>query len=83
MQYKLHFEKNLLKEIEKLDKATKEQIVKCLERVADNSIYFKPLVGKLASFYSIRCGKYRILVAKKSSIDVLIVEIEHRKKVYD
>ena len=70
--------------LDKLDNEKSNRIEKKLKQLKNNSELGKPMVGKLSGLWSLRIGKYRALYQiRKNELLVLILRIDHRKKVYD
>lgn len=80
--YTLIFDKEFKKDLEKLDKPIREQILKKvfeLERVPELG---KHLIG--IDLWSLRIGKYRALYKiVHNHLQILVLTVEHRKTVYD
>ena len=69
--------------LDKLDSEESNRIEKKLKHLKNNSELGKPMVGKLAGLWSLRVGKYRALYQiRKNELLVLVLRIDHRKKVY-
>ncbi len=87
MKYKVYFEKNADKQLEKLDITQRRIIVnwisKNLEGTADPRIFGKTLRGNLKEYWRYRIGDYRIIACIDDNlIKILIIEIGHRKSIY-
>ena len=69
--------------INKLDNFVKERIIKKFEDLENNPRLGKVLTANLSGFWSLRIGKYRAIyeIIDKKLI-VVVVSIDHRKKVY-
>ncbi|MDX2053543.1 MAG: type II toxin-antitoxin system RelE/ParE family toxin [Polyangiaceae bacterium] len=68
---------------EQLDPRLTRQIDKALGRIQSQSEMGKPLRGELHGIWSERVSLFRILYKiNRSTIEVLILVIEHRKLVY-
>jgi len=86
--HKLIFAKHVEKMLEKLrkkDKKNFETIIKHLENLTQNPKYFgKPLTNNLAGLWSYRSSQFRIIYQiEENDLLVFVIEIEHRKNVYD
>jgi mRNA interferase RelE/StbE len=55
-----------------------------IEALADNPHpYYSQLLVRFKGLYKIRVGEYRIIyTVKNDQLEVLIIDIEHRSKVY-
>jgi len=76
------------KQIKKLDQSTQERIIKFLRTTVENSNnprqVGKALTGKLGNLWRYRVGDYRIICRIKDNLlVVLVLEVGHRKDVYD
>lgn len=69
------------------DKALAKKIARCLEQLEQNPRFhpnIKALKGNLASYYRYRIGNYRIIYSIDDQVLVVaVIEIAHRKEVYD
>lgn len=82
--YELIYSPAALKQLEKLEHNIKERIVIALERlrIRPESCDIKKLVGMLG--YRFRVGDYRIIFdMEKDKLIILILQIGHRKNIYD
>jgi len=72
-----------LKELHKLERDVQNRIVKTLERIRIRpQAYVTKLVG--LSTYRLRVGDYRVIMEiDNNQLFILVVEIGHRKNVYD
>lgn len=81
MAYQILYEKEALKELDKLEPSISRRIVKKIEEMGENpsSCDIKKL--KASNDYRLRLGDYRIIfIFDKNSIKIL--KIGHRKNVY-
>jgi len=82
--YELIYSPVALKQLEKLEKALKERIIIALERlrIRPESCDIKRLVGRES--YRFRVGDYRIIFdLRRDQLAILILEIGHRRNIYD
>lgn len=82
--YELVYSPAALKQLEKLEHTIKERILIALERlrIRPESCDIKKLVG--VQGYRFRVGDYRIIFdMEKQKLLILILEIGHRKNIYD
>lgn len=82
--YELVYSPAALKQLEKLEHILKERILIALERlrIRPESCDIKKLVG--VQGYRFRVGDYRIIFdMEKQKLLILILQIGHRKNVYD
>ena len=82
--YELRYSPTALKQLEKLNKDIKERILITLERlrIRPESCDIKRLVGMMG--YRMRVGDYRIIFdIEKNELLILILQVGHRKNVYD
>lgn len=80
--YEVVFSVTAEKQFSKLEKETKIRITATLNRIRIRpEVHLKRLVG--VPFYSLRTGKYRVIIdLQKENFVVLVIEIGHRKKIY-
>ena len=88
MKYKVIFTEKAKKQLKKLDKHISALIIGWIEKNIENStnprLYGKGLVGNKAGQWRYRIGDYRIICEiQDDKIIVLILEIGHRKEIYD
>ncbi len=71
-----------LKQLEKLEKAVKERILKTLERIRIRPAYHvKKLVA--SPYFRLRVGDYRVILdIKNDELIILVIEVGHRRNVY-
>ena len=69
------------------DKALAKKISRCLEQLEQNPRFhpnIKVLKGDLAGYYRYRIGDYRVIYSIDDQVLVVaVIEIAHRKGVYD
>ena len=81
--YRLIYSPAALKELEKLEKNIKERILTALERlrIRPESCDIKKLIE--IPGYRFRVGDYRIIFdINKKDLQILILQIGHRKNIY-
>lgn len=75
------------KQLKQLDKTIQKRIVKFLYELAkldDPRDRGKMLVGNLLGFWRYRVGDYRLICRiHDNELEILIVEIGHRREIYD
>jgi mRNA interferase RelE/StbE len=86
--YKLIYDEVALKGLKKLDRMIAKRITTWLdERISDCNnprLWGKALNGNLGEFWRYRIGNYRVLCKiKDNELIVLILELDHRKDIYD
>lgn len=70
--------------IKKCDKVLRERLIKSLRKLEADPQSGKPLTSILTGLWSFRVGDYRaIYQIRNNELIVLVIKIEHRKKVYD
>ena len=82
--YELIYSPSASKQLEKLEHNIKERIVVALERlrIRPESCDIKKLVGMPG--YRFRVGNYRVIFdMKKDKLIILVLQIGHRKNIYD
>jgi len=81
--YNVNLDESARRFLKKLDKIEKIKIIKKLKRLAKNPELGKPLVGNLSGLWSLRIDKYRAIYRIfKDKLIIIVLDIEHRKKVY-
>ena len=86
--YNLFLSNKAKKKIDKLKKKDKnnfEIVIQHLENLTQNpKFYGKPLTSNLVGLWSYRTANFRIIYEiKEEKLIVFVIEIEHRKSVYD
>jgi len=87
MIYELKYEARAVKQIKKLDPATRNLIKSWIEKNLLNTDnprqHGKGLTGSLSQYWRYRVGDYRILAEiNDAEIIIIIVEIGHRRDIY-
>ena len=87
MIYELKYEARAVKQIKKLDPATRKLIKSWIEKNLLNTDnprqHGKGLTGNLSQYWRYRVGDYRILAEiNDSEIIIIIVEIGNRRDIY-
>ncbi len=87
MIYDLKYEAKAVRQIKKMDPASRRLIKSWIEKNLLNTdnprLHGKGLKGNLSNYWRYRVGDYRILAEiNDSEIVIIIVEIGHRRDVY-
>jgi mRNA interferase RelE/StbE len=81
MIYELIFDKGFKKDLSKLDKEMRDRILRKVFTLEEYPELGKHLIGM--DIWSLRIGKYRVLYKiEYNRLQVLVLTVEHRKKVY-
>ena len=74
-----------LNKLKKKDKKSFEIVIRHLENLSHNPKHYgKPLTSNLAGLWSYRSADFRIIYqTEENKLIVFVIEIEHRKNVYD
>lgn len=82
--YNICFTRTSKKQFESLPSKAKKEITKMLEEeIAHNPLLGKPLHGTLKGLRSQRAGNLRIIYQiMKNELVIMVINLEHRKKVY-
>jgi mRNA interferase RelE/StbE len=83
--YNIDIDKKALKELKLFPKADQEKILKKIDSLKDNPrpMGYEPLHGKLADYYRIRFGDYRIVYEIfNDKLFIVVVKIAGRGQVY-
>ncbi len=86
MAYQIKLEKLAEKNLDRLDKPTRERIIDFLyTKVRVNPLLHRePLRGNKKGLWKYRVGDYRIICAiKNNELVVLVIEIGHRREIYN
>ena len=88
MKYRIVFTEKAKKQLKKLDKHINSLIIGWLEKNIENSenprIHGKALVENKVGQWRYRIGDYRVICEiNDNEIVILVVEIGHRKNIYD
>jgi len=83
MKYRVFWTKTSIKSLKKINKETAKRIVEKIEEASQDPLkYFKKLHN--LPFYSLRIGEYRAIVTLDfTKHTVIVLAIEHRKKIYN
>ena len=83
MKYKIIYECNLSKIVQKYPKRDAIRIKETIEELSSNPRSLDAIKLKGHTAYRARCGKYRIIYEiKDKQLIVLIIDIDSRKDVY-
>ena len=87
MIYELKYEAKAVRQIRKLDPATRKLIKSWIEKnllnTTDPRQHGKALTGTLGQYWRYRVGDYRILAEiNDTEIVIIIIEIGHRREIY-
>ena len=87
MIYEVRYDELALKQLKKMDRATKELIISYIEKnlvgTKNPRLKGKPLVRNLADLWRYRVENYRIITEiNGNKITIFILEVEHRSKIY-
>jgi mRNA interferase RelE/StbE len=82
--YNIEFDKKAADFFRKLDEPLQKRIGKKIELLKNSPHSGIPLVGNFSGFYKLRIGDYRVIYKiKNEQLTILILDIGHRKNVYD
>jgi mRNA interferase RelE/StbE len=87
LAWKIEFEQDAIRQLNRLDKSVRRRIVEYLElRVAasgDPRKFGKPLRGDKSGFRSYRVGDYRVICLLEHQGSVIaVLSVGHRREVY-
>jgi len=81
--YELIFDKRALRELGRLDDATKNRIWKKLQECKIEPFRFLEPLIKIRGF-KLRVGDYRIILDVREEVRILnVLKVGHRKNIYD
>ncbi|MBI2507513.1 type II toxin-antitoxin system RelE/ParE family toxin [Candidatus Woesearchaeota archaeon] len=80
--FNLLYTDQALKQLGKLDKSLQERIIRTLERIRIRpSSHVKKLVS--SPYFRLRVGDYRVILdIKRDELIILVIEVGHRKNIY-
>ena len=81
--YEVKWTETAIRFLEKMESADAERILEKMKLVSKNPFrYIKRLKG--IPLYSLRTGKYRVIMSiEREKLVILVVEVGNRKNVYD
>lgn len=81
--YKIDFSKNAEKQFDKLSLKIQGRIIDTLERMSIRPYSFvKRLIG--TPYFRLRVGDYRVILdIKNKEFVIMVIEIGHRKNIYN
>ncbi len=80
--YVLLFDQKFKTDLKKLDKSVRDRILKKVFQLEKYPELGKHLIA--IDLWSLRIGKYRVLYTiKKNKLQVLVLTVDHRSKVYE
>ena len=87
-KYKVDYTSKAIKQLEKLDKYTRKLIYawidKNLQDCENPRIHGKGLVSNRSGQWRYRIGDYRLICnIQEEKITILVLEVGHRRKIYD
>ena len=84
MKFQINLTEKAERFLKKLDKTEQDRIKDKLYSLEEDPKLGKPLTGDLAGLWSLRIGKYKCLyIIKNNELLVIVLDIDHRKRVYD
>jgi len=88
MKYKVSFEKNALKQLQRIDITHQRMIVNWIDKNLENTSsprnFGRALKGSLKEYWRYRVGRYRIIAEiDDGQIRIIIIDIGHRKDIYE
>jgi mRNA interferase RelE/StbE len=83
MSWKIEYNKEAVRNLEKISTLEKNKIFKGIEEFRKNPDLGKQLVGPLKGLRSLRIGNYRVIYKKEMQIiTIIVLAIGHRKNIY-
>lgn len=83
MPYSLKIKKSAFKELQLLDKPTRQRLVAAIDQLTENPHVGKLLKGDFSGLRRHRVGAYRVIYEiNEKEVLVLVVRVAHRKEVY-
>jgi len=81
MKYQISYEKEALKEIEKLEPSVSRRIVNKIEQMSENPVSCDIKKLKASEYYRLRVGDYRVIFIFDNAF-IKILKIGHRQQIY-
>ena len=82
MKYQISYEKEALKELERLEPSVSRRIIGKIDKMSENPSSCDVKKLKASEYYRLRAGDYRgIFIFDKNLIKIL--KIGHRQHIYD
>lgn len=87
MEYKVIYEKEMVKKLKKIDKKQRDLIIawigKNLENTKNPRKSGKALKGSLNTYWRYRVGSYRIIAEiQDKNIKIILIDVGHRGDIY-
>jgi mRNA interferase RelE/StbE len=83
MSWKIEYNKEAVRNLEKISTSEKNKIFRGIEELRENPDLGKQLVGPLKGLRSLRIGNYRVIYKKEMQIiTIIVLAIGHRKNIY-
>lgn len=83
MPYLLKIKNSAFKEIQKIDKPSRQRVIEAIDKLTSNPHIGKQLKGEHSGLRRIRSGSYRVVYEiNENEIVVLILRVAHRKDIY-
>ncbi|PLX79364.1 MAG: type II toxin-antitoxin system RelE/ParE family toxin [Desulfuromonas sp.] len=83
MPYSLKIKNSALKELTKVDKPYRLQIITAIDKLIENPYVGKLLKGELSGLRRIRVGSYRVIYEiNEGEVLILVLHVSHRKNIY-
>lgn len=84
MNFKIEFEKQVLKYLSKIDKEISKRIIEKIEKLKNNPFPqdSKRIVNTKDKVFRIRVGEFRVLYRIKDNQIIIIFLIDKRSKIY-
>ena len=84
MSYELFLSQTADNFLNKLEMNTAKRIRNKLLQLKENPELGKPLAGRLTGLWSLRIGEYRaIYEIEHDKLHIFVIQVGHRKNVYD
>lgn len=82
MKYQVSYEKEALKELDKLESSISRRITKKIDEMSENPTSCDIKKLKASDYYRLRVGDYRIIFIFDNNL-IKILKIGHRQQIYD
>jgi len=81
MKYQISYEKEALKELEKLEPSVSRRIVDKIEKMSENPYSYDVKKLRASDYYRLRIGDYRVIFIFGNNI-IKILKVGHRQQIY-
>jgi len=81
MNYQISYEKEALKELDKLESSISRRIIKKIDEMSENPASCDIKKLKASDYYRLRVGDYRVIFIFDNNL-IKVLKIGHRQQIY-